>query len=528
MAERPTAATPAGPSCGDRQFAPAKATENPGEAATQDGPGSRMSEQALIRAASRARDRARLALLWLAGADMRIAVLALPPVLPQIRRELHLSEGTVGILTTLPVLLLALGAVGGSAAVARLGPRRALALGLVVVGASSALRGADGAPALFLASIALGAGIAVLQPTMPSMTRLWFPSRVGFATSVYTNGIVAGEAAAASLTIPFVLPLAGSWQVALAFWGLPALLAAALLAAPFAKVQGPPMGPPLGIEHAGKGAPATTPTDAGERALSGVPTISGGDGPRDRGVPAMILTGTGNRSFGKPSDLTPFDSQEDGGAPATTANDRPATGRLRHRSRWWPQWDDAITWRVGLLQGGGSVVYFGTNAYLPTELHTTGRAGVVAACLAALNASQLLASLLVAVLARRSVRPRWLLAACGSAALLGLAALVWAPGELAVGGCVLIGVSSAICFIVSLAMPALLVPPDEVHKMAAATTTIGYVAAFALPLAGGLAWDATGQAALAFAPAAAGAAALGLALLVPGRSGKKLAGVRLR
>lgn len=468
MAERPTAATPAGPSCGDRQFAPAKATENPGEAATQDGPGSRMSEQALIRAASRARDRARLALLWLAGADMRIAVLALPPVLPQIRRELHLSEGTVGILTTLPVLLLALGAVGGSAAVARLGPRRALALGLVVVGASSALRGADGAPALFLASIALGAGIAVLQPTMPSMTRLWFPSRVGFATSVYTNGIVAGEAAAASLTIPLVLPLAGSWQVALALWGLPALLAAALLAAPFAKVQGPPMGPPLGIEHAGKG------------------------------------------------------------AAATTANDRPATGRLRHRSRWWPQWDDAITWRVGLLQGGGSVVYFGTNAYLPTELHATGRAGLVAACLAALNASQLLASLLVAVLARRSVRPRWLLAACGSAALLGLAALVWAPGELAVGGCVLIGVSSAICFIVSLAMPALLVPPDEVHKMAAATTTIGYVAAFALPLAGGLAWDATGQAALAFAPAAAGAAALGLALLLPGRSGRKLAGVRLR
>jgi CP family cyanate transporter-like MFS transporter len=435
--------------------------------------------------ANRRLNAARLGFLWLAGADMRMAVLALPPVLPEIRRALHLSEGAVGMLTTLPVLLLALGAVGGSAAVARLGVRRSLALGLAVVGASSALRGAGGAPALFAASVALGAGIAVLQPAMPSLTRLWFPSRVGFATSVYTNGIVAGEAAAASLTIPLVLPLAASWQGSLTFWGLPAFFAAALLAARFAEV-------PLATQGH---------TEVQE--------------PQETTHPARPSIG---RAHGEAQSLT--ESAGVAGAGSIRA-------REGKSSRWWPEWDDAVTWRVGLLQGGGSVVYFGTNAYLSTELHATGHPGIVAACLAALNTSQLLASLIVAALARRSARPRLLLAACGLAALSGLAGLVWVPSALAIAGCALIGVSSAACFVVSLALPPLLVPPEEVHKMAAATTTIGYVAAFALPLAGGFAWDTTGHPALAFLPAAAGAVVLALALVWPGRSARRLAGVRL-
>ena len=121
----------------------------------------------------------RLGLLWFIGADLRMAVLALPPVLPDIQRQLRLSETAIGALTTLPVLVLALGAVAGSAAVARLGPRITLIVGLVIVGVSSGARGLGGAVWLFLASVTLGIGIAILQPTMPSITKAWFAARVG-------------------------------------------------------------------------------------------------------------------------------------------------------------------------------------------------------------------------------------------------------------------------------------------------------------------------------------------------------------
>ena len=91
-----------------------------------------------------------LALLWLAGNDLRLTVLAVPPVLPAIHHDLHLSETLVGALTALPVLLLAAAAVPGSLLVARLGARRALILGLLVVGLAGAARGVGGAaPVLF-------------------------------------------------------------------------------------------------------------------------------------------------------------------------------------------------------------------------------------------------------------------------------------------------------------------------------------------------------------------------------------------
>ena len=109
---------------------------------------------------------------------------------------------------------------------ARLGPRLTLIVGLVIVGVSSGARGLGGTAWLFLASVTLGIGIAILQPTMPSITKEWFAGRVGSATSLYSNGIVVGEALAASLTLVLVVPLTGSWPRALAAWGLLALVAA--------------------------------------------------------------------------------------------------------------------------------------------------------------------------------------------------------------------------------------------------------------------------------------------------------------
>jgi MFS transporter, CP family, cyanate transporter len=366
-----------------------------------------------------------------------MAVLALPPVLPDIQHQLHLSEAAIGALTNLPVLLLALAAVVGSAAVARLGPRTTLVVGLVVVGISSGARGLRGTAGLFVASIALGIGIAILQPTMPSIARAWFATRVGFATSMYSNGIVVGEALAASLTLPLVVPWTGSWQKALAVWGLPALLAAGLLALPM---------------------------------------------------------------FGVPA--------------------RSSAGPLR----WWPRWADSLTWRIGLLQGGGSVLYFGTNAFLPTYLHSVGHPELVAPCLAALNTSQLAAAVIVAALARRGAAPHVLLGVCSATALAGLAAIVFAPAQLAIAGSALVGVCSAVAFIVALTMPALLAGPDDVHRLAAGMTTIGYLSAFLFPLVGGVAWQVSGNSALAFVPEAFGAFLFGTVLAWPGRSmGRRLA-----
>jgi CP family cyanate transporter-like MFS transporter len=181
----------------------------------------------------RRRDLLNLALLWLGGFDLRVTLLAVPPMIPAIHRDLRLDEKGVSILTGLPVLLLAVAAVPGALLIARVGARRALVVGLLAVGAGSALRGAGAAATpLFALTLLMGAGIAVSQPAFPTLTREWFPTRLALATAVYSNGLLVGEMVPASLTGPLVAPaLGGSWPLTFAFWSLPVFAAAGLLLA---------------------------------------------------------------------------------------------------------------------------------------------------------------------------------------------------------------------------------------------------------------------------------------------------------
>jgi CP family cyanate transporter-like MFS transporter len=182
-------------------------------------------------------DGVRLLLLWLGGVDLRLTMLAVPPLVPLIHRDLHLDEKAVGALVSLPVLLLAAAAVPGSLMIARLGVRGALAVGLGCVAVFGALRGfGPSTSVLFTTTFLMGVGIAVSQPAFPSLVREWFPRRIAIATAVYSNGILIGETVPNGLTTPVgVLPLAhGDWRWAIATWSVLVLITgvAIVLAAP--------------------------------------------------------------------------------------------------------------------------------------------------------------------------------------------------------------------------------------------------------------------------------------------------------
>jgi len=183
------------------------------------------------------RDWVRLLLLWLGGIDLRLTLLAVPPLIPLIHRDLHLDETGVGALVSLPVLLLATAAVPGSLLIARLGVRGALIAGLGFVAVFGAVRGlGPSTTVLFTSTFLMGVGVAVSQPAFPAIVRDWFPRRIAVATAVYSNGILIGETVPTALTSPVgVLPVAhGDWRWALALWSvLVAVTAVAIaLAAP--------------------------------------------------------------------------------------------------------------------------------------------------------------------------------------------------------------------------------------------------------------------------------------------------------
>jgi len=176
-------------------------------------------------------DLGHLGLLWLGGFDLRVTLLAVPPVLPAIHRDLGLDETSVSVLTGLPTLLLAVAAVPGSLMIARLGARRALLAGLLAIGLGSALRGVGtSVEVLFAMTLVMGAGVAVSQPVFPTLVREWMPARVALATAVYSNGLLFGELVPASVTGPWLLPLLhGSWPLTFLAWSLPVFSAALLM-----------------------------------------------------------------------------------------------------------------------------------------------------------------------------------------------------------------------------------------------------------------------------------------------------------
>lgn len=182
-----------------------------------------------------------LALLWLAGNGMRMTILAVPPVIPFIHDDLHMSETQVGILSGLPALLFALAAVPGSLLIARFGALAALIVGLLATAAGSALRGAaDGVALLYATTILTGFGVAVMQPAMPPLVRTWLPDRIGFATAVYTNGLLVGEVLPVALTGILVLPLVGgSWRADFVVWGACCAIVALIIAVLAPKAAAP-------------------------------------------------------------------------------------------------------------------------------------------------------------------------------------------------------------------------------------------------------------------------------------------------
>ena len=174
-----------------------------------------------------------LLLLWLAGTALRLTILAVPPVIPLIHDGLKLNATQIGVLTGLPSLLFSFAAVPGSLLIAHLGVRAALVVGLAATAIGGALRGAIADVTwLYVMTIAMGAGVAVMQVTMPPAVRAWLPQRIAFATAVYTNGLLVGEILPVALTLPLVLPLTGaSWQRGFVFWSVPVALITVLILA---------------------------------------------------------------------------------------------------------------------------------------------------------------------------------------------------------------------------------------------------------------------------------------------------------
>ena len=167
--------------------------------------------------------------IGLIALNMRGPLVAVAPVVAQMRDDLGFTPVELGFLTGIPVLCFALAAPLASLAGRKLGPEFAITLTLLGVLLGVVVRSAGGGALVMLGTVILGVAITIGNIVVPLIIRRDFtPARQGAAMGTYTAALNIGSFLTSVVSAPLAELL--GWRVAIAASGLFALAAAAVWA----------------------------------------------------------------------------------------------------------------------------------------------------------------------------------------------------------------------------------------------------------------------------------------------------------
>ncbi len=170
-------------------------------------------------------------------------------------------------------------------------------------------------------------------------------------------------------------------------------------------------------------------------------------------------------------------------------------------TRWLPQWNSRLGWRIGLTLGSVTSTYFCLNGFLPAYLSANGRQELIGQALTALNAGQLPASFLLLLLADKLQGKRWPYLALGTLFCVCVIGIMSSAGTWTVFWAGLAGFSCGAALPLALALaPLLCESPKDVAPTSAAAFAIAYGFGMLVSLIAGAAWDLAGNAAAALIP----------------------------
>src|SRR5438132_166235 len=162
------------------------------------------------------------ALIALIATQLRTLIVGVPPVLPELRADLHLSFSATGALTAIPVLGLGAAAIPGAILVNRFGARRIVAAAMLGLGIAGALRLTPPMPySLYFWTAVLSLSVAIAQPDITVLVRTWFPGRLQQVSTIYAMALGVGGLAGATLSV-YLLEL-GGWRGTFLIWSALAL-----------------------------------------------------------------------------------------------------------------------------------------------------------------------------------------------------------------------------------------------------------------------------------------------------------------
>lgn len=161
------------------------------------------------------------------GLSVRFPITSVSPLLREIGSTFGLSAYGPAVISAIPVLLFGLASPLAPLLVSRLGVERTIAILLSTLALATLVRPLT-SEFLYGGTVVVGATIALLGILTPQIIRKSLPKAAGFWTGIYTTSFGVSAAAGAALTVPLLHFFGENVAMALASWGIPLLVAAAL------------------------------------------------------------------------------------------------------------------------------------------------------------------------------------------------------------------------------------------------------------------------------------------------------------
>lgn len=166
-----------------------------------------------------------LAALVLVTLNLRPAIVAVSPLLDEIRASTGMSGAQASLLTTLPVFCFGALAPLAPRLARRFGGEAVIAGAMVVLAAGIVVRVVPGTALLIGGTVLIGGAIAVCNVLVPSVIKRDLQPIAGLAMGIYAMALTGGAALAAGLAVPVEDALGTDWRGGLVPWALPAVLA---------------------------------------------------------------------------------------------------------------------------------------------------------------------------------------------------------------------------------------------------------------------------------------------------------------
>ncbi len=145
----------------------------------------------------------------LIGTVLRSPFTALPTILGDIAQGLGVEVSSLGILTSLPLLMFALFSAFASRLAQKIGLEHLFTYCLLFLTIGSVIR-IFNLPLLYLGTLIIGASIAIFNVLLPSMIQANQPQKISLLTTLYVTAMGVSTAIASYLSVP--ITQASSWK----------------------------------------------------------------------------------------------------------------------------------------------------------------------------------------------------------------------------------------------------------------------------------------------------------------------------